>query len=53
MLTAEKIRSRSDLELFTRLKRHPEVKRVTEQLAREMDKGPPTIRRRLLATSVR
>ncbi|MDH3452149.1 MAG: M48 family metallopeptidase, partial [Gammaproteobacteria bacterium] len=53
MVTADKIRARSDIELFNKLQRHPEVQRVTEQLEREMNRGPPGIRRRLLATSVR
>ena len=53
MLTAEKIRARSDIELFNRLDRHVDVKRVREELQRQADKGPPSVRRRLLATSVR
>jgi tellurite resistance protein len=53
MLTAEKIRARSDIELFNKLTRHADVKRVKEQLERQAEKGPPGVRRRLLATSVR
>lgn len=53
MLTAEKIRARSDVELFNKITRHPDVKRVTEELERAADKGPGGVRRRLLATSVR
>ncbi len=53
MLTADALRSRSDIDLFNRLKRNADVKRVMEWLARQTEKGPLGTRRRLLATSVR
>jgi len=53
MITAQKIRARSDIELFSKLERHADVKRVKEELERQADKGLPSVRRRLLATSVR
>ncbi len=52
-MTAEKIRCVNDKRLFDALKKHPDVKRVNEQIAKMEEKGPTGIRRRLLATSVR
>lgn len=50
---AERIRCRSDLDSFSTLLEHQDVKRANEQLARMEEATPIGIRRRLLATSVR
>lgn len=52
-MNADAIRCVNDQKLFDRLKDHPDVKRVNEQIAKMEEKGPAGIRRRLLATSVR
>lgn len=52
-MRADAIRCRNDLELFDALKKHPDVKRVNDMIARHEAEGPSGIRRRLLATSVR
>jgi len=53
-LSAAAVRCASDLALFERLLADSTVKRVNEQLARaEKEGGQPSLRRRLLATSVR
>lgn len=52
-MTAEKIRSQNDLTLCAELLENRDVKKVNDYIAREEDKGPGGLRRRLLATSVR
>lgn len=50
---AERIRCRSDRELFMRLREERAVKRVIDQIEEQSPQGPAGTRRRLLATSVR
>ena len=52
-MKADTIRCRNDLELFNTLKKHRDVKRVNDMIARHEAEGPSGLRRRLLATSVR
>lgn len=53
-LSADSVRCESDLQLYEKLLADPTVRRVNEQLARaEKEGGRPSLRRRLLSTSVR
>ncbi len=52
-MKAEQLRSRQDLDLYESLLKHPDVKRVNEQIAKQEDKGNLGVRRHLLSTSVR
>lgn len=52
-ITASNIRCSNDLSLYEKLKQHPDVRRVNEQIARHEAEGPSGVRRNLLATSVR
>ena len=52
-MDATTIRARSDLELFNKLKEDSLVKKVNEQLTKANNDGPQSVRRHLLATSVR
>ena len=52
-MKAEQLRSRQDLDLHETLLKHPDVKRVNEQIAKQEDKGNLGVRRHLLSTSVR
>jgi len=53
-LSAAAIRCESDKSLYDRLLEEPSIRRLNEQLARtEKEGGQPSLRRRLLATSVR
>jgi hypothetical protein len=49
----QKLRSQHDLELFQQLLVDRDVKRVNDQIAKQVEKGNLGIRRRLLSTSVR
>ncbi|MGI9333549.1 MAG: M48 family metallopeptidase [Gammaproteobacteria bacterium] len=51
--SAEKIRSKNDLDMFEALLQHRDVERTNERLARIEESTPTSVRRRLLATSVR
>ena len=50
---ANDIRCDNDLALFKKLKKHADVKRVNQQIAKHEAEGPTGIRRNLLSTSVR
>ena len=52
-MKADAIRCSNDLELFDALKKHRDVKRINDMIARHEAEGPSGLRRRLLATSVR
>lgn len=52
-MQAADIRCANDLAFYQKLKKHPDVVRVNEQIARHEAEGPSGIRRNLLATSVR
>lgn len=52
-MQAANIRCANDLALYERLRKHRDVMRVNEQIARHEAEGPSGIRRNLLATSVR
>ncbi len=52
-MNAADIRCSNDLALFEKLKKHRDVIRVNEQIARHEAEGPSGIRRNLLTTSVR
>jgi len=52
-MQAADIRCANDLALYEKLKKHRDVKRVNEQIARHEAEGPSGIRRNLLSTSVR
>lgn len=52
-MNAKDIRCDNDLSLYDKLLEYPDVKRVNDQIARHEAEGPTSIRRNLLATSVR
>jgi hypothetical protein len=52
-MNALEIRCENDLALYEKLKRHPDVIRVNQQIERHEAEGPSGIRRNLLSTSVR
>ena len=52
-MNASDIRCASDLALYEKLIKHPDVKRVNDQIAKHEAEGPSGIRRNLLSTSVR
>jgi len=52
-MQAADIRCANDLALYQKLKKHRDVKKVNEQIARHEAEGPSGIRRNLLSTSVR
>lgn len=52
-MQAADIRCANDLALYQKLKKHRDVIRVNEQIARHEAEGPSGIRRNLLSTSVR
>ena len=52
-MNAQEIRCANDLALYDKLKKHRDVERVNEQIARHEAEGPTGIRRNLLTTSVR
>ena len=52
-ISANDIRSRNDKKLFDLLSVEPDVKKVKQAIERMEEKGPVSIRRQLLATSVR
>lgn len=52
-MQAADIRCANDLALYEKLKQHPDVKRVNQQIAQHEAEGPTGIRRNLLSTSVR
>ncbi len=52
-MDAQTLRSQHDLELFEQLLKDPDVKRVNEHLAKQVEKGNLGVRRHLLSTSVR
>jgi tellurite resistance protein len=52
-MNAQDIRSGNELEIYTKLLKHPDVKRVNEMIARREAEGTSGLRRRLLSTSVR
>ena len=52
-MNAQKLRCRSDLELFEKLRVDTRIKTANKRLKKHADEGPSGTRRRLLATSVR
>ena len=52
-MTPEAIRCENDADLYRALLDKPDVKRMNEQLEQQAERGAVSIRRRLLATSVR
>jgi len=52
-MSAQDIRSGNELEIYNKLLKHPDVKRVNELIARREAEGTTGLRRRLLSTSVR
>ncbi len=52
-MNANEIRCENDLSMYTKLLEHRDVKRVNEAIEKSEAEGPTSIRRNLLATSVR